>query len=84
MTCSNRKIIKIIKKHIPFNCKWKGRISESYISDLGIDSLIYIEILVSIEKYYDITFSEEYLLEFQNSKVKDLCAAVRKLIDTKE
>lgn len=84
MTCSNRKIVKIIKKYIPFKIKHKSHFFERYITDLGIDSLIYIEVLVALEKHFNITFPEEYLFECQNPKVKDLCVVVKKLKSIKE
>jgi acyl carrier protein len=39
---------------------------EDFINDLGIDSMMTIEIIARVEKKFMITVSESYLLRFSN------------------
>lgn len=72
-------VIEVIEKIIPFELKEPVVTPDSSLSDLGIDSILYIRLLVDLEELFNITFPEEYLCISQPLTPKGLCEAVNSI-----
>jgi acyl carrier protein len=55
---------------------------EDFIVDLGVDSMMSIEIVAQVEQKYQIDISEDYLSEFQT--LNDVERIVKGLIENKK
>ena len=52
--------------------------------DAGMDSMMYIELIVTIEDYYEVQFADEMLSIASYETFADLQMYVQKLVDLKE
>ena len=74
-------IIRIIKKTIPFASKIDCIKPDHKLVDLGIDSISFVRLLVELEKYFGLTFPDEYLSISRAFTIRDLCAGVENILE---
>ncbi len=67
----------VVNRTIPENWMERG----GMLSELSIDSLEYIKIVVQIENTFDIEFDDEALVLEKFTNVDDICAYINELIE---
>ncbi len=67
----------VVSRTIPENWMERG----GQLSELSIDSLEYIKIVVQIENTFDIEFDDEALVLEKFASVDDICAYINELIE---
>jgi len=73
-------IIDIIKMITPLKEKVTKIGLTSKLSDIGIDSILYVRILVELENSLGITFPDTYLSINPSYTIMDLCKAVNNIM----
>lgn len=77
----HNEIIRIIKTIVPPASKIDHIEPDHKLTDIGIDSVSFVRLLVDLEKYFDITFPDEYLSVSRVFTVNDLCIGVENILE---
>ena len=77
-------IVEIIEKIAPFKLDKQDIKSETSLSDMGIDSILFIRLLIELEDFFDITFPDEFLCVSGPYTLDALCKAVSNIVLRKE
>ena len=74
-------IIRIIKTIIPAASKMDAIEPDHKLIDIGVDSVSFVRLLVELEKYFGLTFPDEYLSISRAFTIRDLCAGVENILE---
>ena len=75
------KLHSVIKRHLPFNDPQDDLEGKRDLMDLGLDSMSLIDLLLDLEKTFDIIFPESMLVGETFRNAASLEAAVATLIE---